>query len=243
MKHKHYNGHRDIIYDFTYIFDVIPTDPAVGLFWHDENGIPTTDPEKVMNKISVEIPQNRRAETLEDFKIVFENEFFKYHATDRDIFSKRQIEVFQEKIENIKQLEQEHPFYDYIELLEKYISFLRCPVSSNDIFIPIIQEDCTNDLICKLQNYFDPKEQFENFMNGCNVVGKINFKGDQNKLAGIFIDMRSFEYIQLGTHQQTYDFIRQTFLICGKPIDSKQILTYLKDPSKANKNKFIDLSI
>lgn len=113
----------------------------------------------------------------------------------------------------------------------------------NGIFQPKINEEIIEDLFVKLSSYFEPKDQFVNFLTGNQIEGKINFMAKQNKLSGIFIDLKSNEDIVLGTHQQTFDFIKQTFLIEGEPIESKQILRYLKEPAKAKPETFIDISI
>ncbi len=132
------------------------------------------------------------------------------------------------------------------------------PEAPENIFVPIFNEDIIEDLFVKLGSYFAPKEQFKNFLSGIQIEGKINFTGNQNQLAGIFILSKEIPYVTLGTHQQTFDFIKHTFLIKGKPIVTKQILSYLiepgaidkfgnlKDetkPGKANRKTFIDISI
>lgn len=115
--------------------------------------------------------------------------------------------------------------------------------SSCGVFQPKINEQIIPELHQILKGFFDPEDQFENFLKGNQITGKINFKGRQNLLAGIFIRLKEDEDIQLGTHQQTYDFIKQYFLIKGRPIETKQILSYLKEPKKANPEKFIDISV
>ncbi|HZL11678.1 MAG TPA: hypothetical protein VFC65_16970 [Prolixibacteraceae bacterium] len=126
------------------------------------------------------------------------------------------------------------------------------------IFVPKFNEEIIEDLFVKLCSYFEPQDLFKNFLTGNKIEGKINFTGNQNMLAGIFILSKEYSYVDLGTHQQTFDYIKQTFLIRGKPIATKQILTYLiepgsidkfgnlKDetkPGKANRKTFIDISI
>ncbi len=113
----------------------------------------------------------------------------------------------------------------------------------NGIFQPKIGEDIIETLYAQLGSYFEPKEQFMNFLTGNQIDGKINFMANQNKLAGIFIRLKTDNEIMLGTHQQTFDFIKQTFLIKGNTIKTQQILTYLKDSSRANSKTFIDISI
>lgn len=132
----------------------------------------------------------------------------------------------------------------------KYIDYLNTVIENEgkvktpeNIFVPKINEDIIEELFVILGNYFAPKEQFMNFLTGNKIEGKINFLGDQNKLAGIFIDLKITDDIKTISRLQTYEFIKQTFLIKGKPIESKMILEYLKDPSKANKKTFIDISI
>lgn len=146
---------------------------------------------------------------------------------------------------------------NYFEYIEKNY---HCPINKNnevsinesidtslnidpEIFVPIVNEDIVDDLFKKIKNYFKPEDQFLNFLKGNKIEGKINFTGNQNQIAGIFIKLRLDTDIKLGTHKQTYYFIKQTFLIKGKPIRTDQIFSYLKDSSKANQKTFIDISI
>lgn len=114
---KYYNTVRDILYDFAFVFD-IPDDPPLGSnIDKDGNHSPWW-------------PTSRRAETSKDFRIVFEREFKKYDGEqnpsqlDLDIFRKRQIEVFQEKRDELKLFENQKSIYYYLKLVEKYIHFL-----------------------------------------------------------------------------------------------------------------------
>lgn len=113
----------------------------------------------------------------------------------------------------------------------------------NSVLQPQINEEIVDELYKILKSYFEPEDQFLNFLKGNQINGKINFKGKQNQLAGIFIRLKNDEDILLGTHKQTYEFIKHIFLIKGKPIETNQIFSYLKDPLKANPDKFIDISV
>ncbi|HAQ17766.1 MAG TPA: hypothetical protein DCR40_00870 [Prolixibacteraceae bacterium] len=144
------------------------------------------------------------------------------------------------------------------QCIKEIIEYLKGTLNPENIFVPIFNEDIIEDLSVKLGCYFAPKEQFMNFLKGKQIEGKINFMGNQNQLAGIFILSKEYTYVTLGTHPETFYFIKQAFLIKGKPIVTKQILSYLiepgsidkfgnlKDetkPGKANRKKFIDISI
>jgi len=129
-------------------------------------------------------------------------------------------------------------YYDRI-----YANEQKTSESSTSVFRPKFKDENIESIFVILSRFFEPKDQFMNFLTGELIEGKINFLGDQNKLAGIFIDLRETGDIETGTHQQTYNFIKQTFLMKGKPIQSKQIFIYLNEPNKANKQKFIDISI
>lgn len=144
----------------------------------------------------------------------------------------------------------------YIPEFGNHIQVKKKEVSG--IFVPKFSEEIINDLYSILSSYFDPKERFMNFLSGKRIDENINFMGTQNELAGIFILSKEYNYLTLGTHQETFDFIKQTFLIKGKPIVTKQILSYLKEPGsvdkfgnlkdetkpgKANRKTFIDISI
>lgn len=152
-------------------------------------------------------------------------------------FSKHQIEMLKMdyKEEQMRYVDKDHRKAN--ESNERELK------QGSGIFVPKINEEIIDELYKILNCYFEPEKQFENFLNGKQIEGKINFKGKQNKLAGVFIVLKLNEDIILGTHQQTFDFIKHTFLIKGKPIVSNQILTYLKDRSKAKPENFIDISI
>jgi len=149
------------------------------------------------------------------------------------------------KIEHLKQI------------IDRKIEVLKRPAPEN-IFVPKFYEEYIDDLFEKLDNYFEPKEHFKNFLKGEQIEGKINFAGNQNQLAGIFILSKEYLYVKLGRHDQTFDYIKHNFLIKGKPIVTKQILSYLKEPGaidrfgnlrdetkpgKANRKTFINISI
>lgn len=152
-----YKDVRDIIVDFCCIFDIIPTGETFNRkLWSDDNGnprnysfdtngTPTSDLEKAIEKQKeFECHYYRKAETLEDFRIVFETEFLKQKLIDKDIFRKRQIEIFTAKRKAVDGFEIAIPedtcivglpieyiskpgkidLEYYIDLLDRYIKFL-----------------------------------------------------------------------------------------------------------------------
>lgn len=198
------------------------------------------------------LPNIRRTKiNIEDFNEIYEREFQKKQIEDtpekRHLFREELVNHVQSKIGiyklSIKDMNQNTDLVDIANNFIEFIGNMDKPEIPKNILHPKINENIIEDLYAQLNNYFEPKDQFMNFLSGNLIEGKINFLGDQNKLAGIFIDLKLAEDIKTGTREQTFDFIKQTFLIKGEPIKSKMILVYLNDPSKANKNTFIDISI
>lgn len=190
----------------------------------------------------------------------------KYYNTSKLIFEEvREMEI--KTIAIIKKASLRYPEWvkntyldDKIKTIEDIQKLPNDSLFNEDpvIFVPKFNEDIIDDLYEKLGSYFVPQERFKNFLIGNHIEEKINFTGNQNMLAGIFILSKEYSYVTLGTHQQTFDFIKQTFLIKGNQIVTKQILSYLGEPGsvdkfgnlkdqnkpgKANRKTFIDISI
>lgn len=108
---------------------------------------------------------------------------------------------------------------------------------------PIFEESIIDDLFLKLQSYFQPADQFKEILKGNNIFSKINFYGNQMQLAGLFIGLKSTDWIKLGSHEQTYRWIKNNFLIKGKEIETEMILRYLNGKTKINEQSLIDIRI
>ncbi|GET29426.1 hypothetical protein [Prolixibacter sp. SD074] len=104
---------------------------------------------------------------------------------------------------------------------------------------PVFNEEIREDVINSLGEYFTPRNEFSNLVNGAPINCKIDFNGAQAKLAGIFIQLRRDRDIDTGTHKETYEFIKNTFTYKGQDIVSKQIFIYLKDPGKINEKNML----
>ena len=117
---------------------------------------------------------------------------------------------------------------DFKFISDTYFKF-QGKVEENDArgFRPIFSPEIRHDVITDLGSLFSPAMEFENLVNGNPINGKIDFKGKQAKLAGIFYQLRKDNDIEVGTHEQTFEFIKDTFMINGKDISSKTILSYL----------------
>jgi len=137
--------------------------------------------------------------------------------------------------------------YSDIELIRNSIDNLGKRVTEvevpTQVFVPLVNEDAIEGLYVSVCDYFEPKEQLMNFITRKPITGKINFIGTQAKLAGIFIYLRYIKEATFGTHEQTYNFIKNTFLVNGEPITSKQILRYLEGKTKINDSSSIEIKI
>ena len=82
---------REIIYDIHELSAIFSIDdePRTGFLWHDKNGQPTTDPEKVIQKIPIDWPTTREAETDADFQLVFDREVKKRNILFRVVFTSK----------------------------------------------------------------------------------------------------------------------------------------------------------
>lgn len=112
---------REIIHDIHKLAAIfsIEDEPRTGYFWHDKNGQPTTDPEKVIQKIPIDWPTTRKAETDADFQFVFEREMKK-----RNIPKQAHIEVMTRTLEKLKEGNPDNWHFEYIKLIEDYLLFL-----------------------------------------------------------------------------------------------------------------------
>ncbi len=114
------------------------------------------------------------------------------------------------------------------------------PIKTNSVR-PVFDEEIRSDVIKNLKHLFSPEKEFENFINGKLINGKIDFSGKQAKLAGLLIQLKRDGEVNSGTHEQTYEFLKNTFTINGKDISSKQILKYLTGKAKISESNMIHL--
>lgn len=99
----------------------IEAEPETGYFWHNEAGHPTTDPAEIAEKIPVQIPRFRPAETDNDFQIIFEKELA--NSINPEKFKEIQIEDLREKIDLLQKYNR-LTFRDIILRADLYVRFL-----------------------------------------------------------------------------------------------------------------------
>ncbi|GET25847.1 hypothetical protein [Prolixibacter sp. NT017] len=104
---------------------------------------------------------------------------------------------------------------------------------------PVFNEEIREDVISRFGEYFTPRNEFANFVNGDPINCKIDFSGVQAKLAGIFVQLRRDRDIDTGFHEETYEFIKNTFTLKGENIVTKEIFKCLKDPSRINEKNML----
>ena len=137
-ENKYYNTEIDIIADFMAIFDIIPTGESRTVkAFKDQNGniVSKTVYENcktVIKYVEVELtyPINRRANTDEEFAIVFENEFKKAETYDNEVFKERHIEICQAKRDELIRFNN-RALEHHIHILDRYIKFLQSNNASN----------------------------------------------------------------------------------------------------------------
>lgn len=110
---------------------------------------------------------------------------------------------------------------------------------AKNLIRPVFNEEIREDVISRLGEYFTPRNEFANFVNGDPINCKIDFNGVQAKLAGIFVQLRRDRDIDTGFHIETYEFIKNTFTYKGKNIVTKEIFNCLKDPSRINEKNML----
>jgi len=160
---EHYKTLGAVYLDFKEIFDIMISSSNSGYFWHDNDEDPTFENGNWCNKegepiIDImdfldeinskrKIPKNRKIVLCEDLKIVFENEFSKWGASNPDIFRINQLKIFQKKRDELKQFANQKSIYPFIELIENYIQFLSVepepvPIDSKGLSLPEIALIC-----------------------------------------------------------------------------------------------------
>ncbi len=125
MKKNQWNESLQIIFALIDYFR-LPAGTQTITLKCDKEGNPSTDPQKV----TIDEPLFRRAESIEDFEFVLEREFQRSKMTDKIIFQSRQLEIFKNNREILTKTKDSE---SEIDLIDRYIKFLNTLINTGRI--------------------------------------------------------------------------------------------------------------
>ncbi|MCU4158461.1 hypothetical protein J1N10_21000, partial [Carboxylicivirga sp. A043] len=130
--------------------------------------------------------------------------------------------------------------YDAIEALLE--SNNNTSETKNSIGRPLFSEGIKNDYYMALKSRFHPTAEFKKFIEGDEFESKIDFLGNQQELASIFLTGKNNEEISFTTSQkQTADYLVLHFTYNGKPLNDFK--NYLSGDKRISEKNLFDLSI
>ncbi|MBN1115794.1 MAG: hypothetical protein JXA77_01210 [Bacteroidales bacterium] len=194
----------------------------------------------------------------------YERKLIEYHHALKDLFHGRQYETKSSIDDFVKFMEQnqyrdiDELFYripidmitgydygyfeNYAKKLKKQVDNLGLIQNVNS-FRPKFNTEAYDyeGIFKQLKEYFKPEIEFHNFIFGKEMKSMIDFTGNQKQLAGIFHRIQNeIKWVEFGTWEQTYCFIKDNFTINGVNINTKQILNCFKKPGELLKSRLID---